>query len=316
MNPLEHLTRNQIAAFSAGSLAASESRSIGGHLIRCVECRSLLPYPNPAQVWAAITTEREVNEIQQTVSSTSSDRADSKWFVGLFGKRNRLAWAGGMLLLAFSLAGLLIMSASNGGNAENEVVRTFQLENPIPAPNGNQATELNAGLPDSGTDTPVKGVNSISKDREGAKTRRNADSRAAAATDSRTTRAINRNISPTRGSITPCAVGRTIEMELGSQKSDLILRWKRVRNAAKYHLYVSDDNEILIDEFETDQDTSYVLKKPLDPSKGYKWKIVITLENGQKLYADAQKFTAEDFQSSFNGYKTKARSNTRCLANE
>ncbi|MCZ2391556.1 MAG: hypothetical protein LC113_10820 [Acidobacteria bacterium] len=104
-------------------------------------------------------------------------------------------------------------------------------------------------------------------------------------------------------------------MELGSQKSDLILRWKRVRNAAKYHLYVSDDNEILIDEFETDQDTSYILKKPLDPSKAYKWKIVITLENGEKLYADAQKFTAKDFQSSFNTYRGKARTNTRCLAN-
>ena len=105
-------------------------------------------------------------------------------------------------------------------------------------------------------------------------------------------------------------------MELGSQKSDLILRWKRVPKAAKYHLYVSDDNEILIDEFETEQDTSYVLKKRLDPSKSYKWKIVITLENGERLYADAQKFSAKDFQSSFNGYKTKARSNTRCLTIE
>src|SRR5690606_1941754 len=135
-----------------------------------------------------------------------------------------------------------------------------------------QANELNAGLPDTGTDSSVKGVNSISKDREGAKTRRKAVSRTTTATDSRTTRGINRNISPTRGSIPPCAVGRTIEMKLGSQKSDLILRWKRVRNAAKYHLYVSDDNEILVDEFETDRDTSYVLKKPLDASKAYKWR--------------------------------------------
>jgi len=273
----------------------------------------MLPIPDRAQVWTAITTEREVNEIQRTVSSPSADRADSKWFVGLFCKRNRLAWAGSMLLLAFSLAGLLIMSASNGENTENEVVRTFQLENPIPAPNGNQATELNAGLPDSGTDSPVKGVNSVSKDREGAKTRRKTDSRTTAATDNRTTRGMNRSISPTRGSITPCAVGRTIEMELGSHKSDLILRWRRVRNAAKYHLYVSDDNEILIDEFETDQDTSYVLKKPLDPSKAYKWKIVITLENGQVIVADSQKFTSEDIRSVQEKVSSKRqRSVTRC----
>ena len=221
-----------------------------------------------------------------------------------------------MLLLAFGLAGLLIVSASNGGNAENEVARTFELENPITAPNGNQATETNAGLPGiSGTGSGVKGVNSVSTDgkRVGGPRMTNSGT---TTTDSRTTGGIKRNISATRGSTTPCAVGRTIEMELGSSKTDLVLRWKRVPKAAKYHLFVSDDNEILIDEFETDQDTSYVLKKPLDPSKAYKWKIVITLENGQKLYADAQKFTANDFVSSFSGYRTKARSNTRCLANE
>lgn len=316
MNPSEHLTRNQIAAFSAGSLAAYESRSIGGHLIRCVECRSLLPFPNPAQVWTAITTERVISETEQGDNSPSLDSTHSQWFLGLFGKRHRLAWAGGMLLLAFSLAGLLITSGSNGENAENEVVRTFELQNPIPILNGDQANGINTGLPDnSGTDSGVKEVNSNSTGRERVEARRKTGSRTTTR-DTRTTGGINRKISPTRGSISPCVVGRMIEVELGSQKSDLILRWKRVRNATKYHLYVSDDNEILIDEFETDQDTSYVLKKPLDLSKGYKWKIVITLENGQKLYADAQKFTAKDFQSSFNGYKTKARSNMRCLANE
>lgn len=316
MNASEHLTRNQIAAFSAGSLAASESRSVGGHLIRCVECRNLLPLPNPAQVWTAITTEREIGETELGDNSPSSDSTYSQWFLGLLGNRNRLAWAASMLLIAFSLAGLLIMSGSNGGNAENDVASTFELENRIPAPNGNQATELNAGLPASSrTDSGVKGANPVSTDRERVEAPRKTNS-GTTMTDSRTTGGIKKNISPTRGSITPCAPGRTIDMELRSQKSDLVLRWKRVRNAARYHLYVSDDNEILIDEFETDQDTSYVLKKPLDPSKAYKWKIVITLENGQKLYADAQKFTAKDFVSSFSGYKTKARSNTRCLANE
>ena len=314
MNPSEHLTRNQIAAFSTGSLAESESRSIGGHLIRCVECRSLLPLPNPAQVWTAITTEREIGETEQRDKSPSSDSTYFQWFVGLLGNRNRLAWAASMLLIALSLAGLLIMSGSNGGNAENEVARTFELENPITASNRDQTDEMNNRTPaNSGTDSGVKEVNSVSTDRERVEAPKTNSG--TTATDSRTTSGIMRNISPTRGSTTPCAVGRTIDVELGSQKSDLVLRWKRVRNAARYHLYISDDNEILIDEFETDQDTSYVLKKLLDPSKAYKWKIVITLENGQKLYADAQKFTAKDFVSSFSGYKTKARSNTRCLAN-
>ena len=315
MNPSEHLTRNQIAAFSAGSLAASESRSIGGHLIRCVECRGLLPLPDPAQVWTAITTEREIDETEQRDSSLSSDSTYSQWFVGLLGNRNRLALASSILLIAFSLAGLWIMSSSNGGNAENEVARTFELENSITLPNSDQTDEMSNQFPaSSGTDSGIKEANSVSTDRERVEAHKTNSG--PTATDIRTTSGVKRNISTTRGSTAPCAVGRTIEMELGSQKSDLILKWKRVRNAAKYHLYVSDDNEILIDEFETDQDTSYVLKKPLDPSKAYKWKIVITLENGEKLYADAQKFTSKDFVSSFSGYRSKARSNTRCLANE
>lgn len=314
MNPSEHLTRNQIAAFRAGSLAASESRCIGGHLIRCVECRSLLPFPSRAQVWTAVTTEGDVGEIQKRDNSQLPDRTYSQWFVRLFG--HRLAWAGGVLLLAFSLAGLLIMNVSNGGNAENEVARTFELENPIPAPNGNQATEMNAVIPSVlGSESAVNEPNSTATDR-GPRGIRRKSTGPIRSTANQPTNTANRNISTTRGAIIPCTVGRTIEVELASSKTDLVLRWKPVLKATKYHLYVSDDNEILIDEFETDKDTSYVLKKPLDPSKAYKWKIVITLENGQKLYADAQKFSAKDFVSSFSGYKTKARSNTRCLANE
>lgn len=104
-------------------------------------------------------------------------------------------------------------------------------------------------------------------------------------------------------------------MELGTNKSDLVLRWKRVPRAAKYHLYISDDNEVLVNEFETDRDTSYVIKKPLGSAKSYKWKIVITLESGQKLYTEAQDFTAKDFLSYLREQKGKGRSNTRCLTN-
>ncbi len=314
MKTSEHITSNQIAAFSAGSLAASDSRTVGGHLIRCGECRSLLPIPDPTQVWTAINREHDFGELQRTRSLTSSKPPYPLTVVGLFGKRNRLAWAGGMLAIVVGLTVLFIFSVSNKQSNETEVARSFQVENSVPTPNPIQTNEMNTVVTsNSESDSDIK-TSSISKDREWPKHRRNLPSRTAAM-NVRTTSAAGRNIASTRGATEPCGVGGAIEVEIGSNKSDIVLRWKPVPKAARYHLFVSDDNEILVDEFETDRATSYVLKKPLDPAKSYNWKIVITLESGQKLYAEARKFSAKDFQSYFSSYKNKARSNTRCLAN-
>jgi hypothetical protein len=309
MKTSDHVTRHQIAAFGAGSLAAGDSRTVGGHLIRCGECRSMLPIPGPAQVWSAVTSEHEFVEPRDTRSFYSQT------VVGLFSKRNRLAFAGGMLAVVVGLTTLFIFSISNQQGVESEVARSYELETTVPASTHNQSSQVNAAvLPGSESDSEVQGTNSNSTDRWSPKYLRKPNSRSAA-TDSRMTSRVQKNIAHTRGAAVPCTVGRTIEVELGSNKSDLVLKWKPVPKAAKYHLYVSDDNEVLVDEFETDRDTSYVLKKALDPARSYKWKIVITLESGEKLYVGAQKFTNKDFQSYFSGHKSKARSNTRCLAN-
>ncbi len=313
MKTSEHVTSNQIAAFSAGSLAASDSRTLGGHLIRCGECRSLLPIPDPTQVWTAINSEHDFDELLGTRSLRPSKRPYRLTVVGLFGKRNRLAWAGGMMAIVVGLTVLFILGVSNKQINETDVVRSFEPENPVPTSNPIQANEMNTEVTSSaGSDSDIREKSSISKNRESPKPRRNVHSRTAA-TDIRTTSGAGRNIASTRGATEPCGVGGAIEVELGSNKSDILLRWKPVPKAAKYHLYVSDDNEILVDEFETDQDTSYVLKKPLDPSKAYKWKIVITLENGQVIVADSQKFTPEDIRSVQKKVSSKRqRSVTRC----
>lgn len=220
-----------------------------------------------------------------------------------------------MLAIVVGLTALFILSISNKQSVETEIARSFELENPVPAPYHNQPNEMNPAVPGtSGGDSSLQKTNSNSKDRPTPKDRRDVHSRTAS-TGTRTTGGVNKNISSTRGSTEPCSVGKIIEVELGTNKSDLILRWKRVPRAAKYHLYISDDNEVLVDEFETDRDTSYVIKKPLGSAKSYKWKIVITLESGQKLYTDAQDFTTKDFQSYLREQKGKGRSNTRCLTN-
>ena len=313
MKTSEHLTSNQIAAFGAGALALTDSRTVGGHLIQCAECRSLLPVPDPARVWTAVSRERDFGESSQTLSSSSSRESYAKTLIGFFDKRNRLAWAGGLLAIVVSFAALLIFSSSNERGVETDVARSFEFESPglVPVPDHGLPNELNPGS--SEIDSDGKETKAVSTNLKSRDTRSKSAERSIP-TNSRTSNGMNRNISSTRGAITPCTIWKTIEVELRTNKTDLVLRWKRVPKAAKYHLYISDDNEVLVDEFETDQETSYVLKKQLDPTKSYKWKIVVTLEDGQKLFVDAPKFTARDFRSSLSEYK-KSKSNTRCVVN-
>lgn len=317
MKTSDHLTRNQIEAFGTGALAASDSRVIGGHLIRCVKCRSLLPFPNVARVLDAITSESDLSqETQKRDDPAGTERAFEGVFAGIFGKRNRLAWAGSMLVVVVSLGAMIIVSVWSERNVRTEVARSFELENPIPGQNNNLPNEKNAHAAENpGSDSTGKSPSSRKSD-GGSRDRQEKPAAPATSGVKRPPSSSNRNILTTRGAITPCTLGKAMDVEVDSKNTDLVLRWKPVPKATKYHLYISDDSEVLIDEFETDAETVYVLRKPLHPTKAYKWKIVITLEDGQNLYVSSQKFSTKDFRSSVSGYKRKARLSTRCLANE
>ena len=106
-------------------------------------------------------------------------------------------------------------------------------------------------------------------------------------------------------------------MEFGSNNNKaVVFRWTKVPNAIKYHLYISDDDEILIDEYETGQDTSYILKKSLDPAKTYKWKVIITLDDGQTKSGTSQKFTVKDVLQNQKKMTGKKKSDIRCSENK
>ena len=99
-------------------------------------------------------------------------------------------------------------------------------------------------------------------------------------------------------------------------KIKFVFKWKKVQNAAKYHLYISDEDEILIDEYETEAETTFVLKKRLNPLKTYMWKIIVTLENGKKMIGTSQKFTVRNFQTNQNRFEKRKDSVVRCSATE
>lgn len=319
MNPSEHLTRNQIAASSAGSLAASESRSIGGHLIRCAECRALLPLPDHKKFWNALMGEDGSQELRANDELPSPIPAYIRALVGFFSRPGGLAWSGGALVVILGLALVLLFSTSNESSVESEVAKSFEIETPTSVPSHDQAEGPNVVFPDHAdrSNLEVQQPDRVSTEQRSPGRRPKQDPKGSNDNPRAAARLVNRDVSSTRGAVSKCGTERTFEMELGYDETDLVLKWRPVPNAAKYHLYVSDDEEILIDEFETENATSYLLKKQLDPKKSYKWKVIITLENGQVIVADSQKFTSEDIRSVQKRLSNKKqRSVTRCSGNQ
>lgn len=273
MNPSEHLTDIQIAAFTARRLPERESREIGSHLLGCINCRGLLPLPNPKEFWTAVLSGHD-SERSKTDRTAVWVQSYFHEFVELFSKPSSLAWSTGSMVVILSLTLLILFTVSKESGVESDVAKTIEIENPISG-GADQTEEPRIVLPqppesdDRQSKPPPSGLSvgpqfpnrSDSRPTEDLRTARRRRAPA---------RSVDTNISSTRGAMSKCGIERTFEMHLGSAESDLELRWETVPNAAKYHLYISDDDEILIDEFETEIDTSYTLKKTLDPNKGYK----------------------------------------------
>lgn len=318
MNASEHLTRNHIKAYSAGSLAASETRSVGGHLIRCVECRGLLQLPDAEKFWSAVMGDVRSQELQANDKSAESVPTHSPAIGRFFARPSNLAWGGAALVVILGLALVLLFSASNEPGVESEVARSFESESPISLPRHDEAVKLNVVLPDhaNGTSRKDQPPSRVSTEPRSPGRRQAEASKSLNDKRGGTAGAKNR-VSPTRGAASKCGTERTFEMELGYDETHLVLKWRPVPNAAKYHLFVSDDEEILIDEFETESATSYLLKQQLDSKKSYKWKVMITLKSGQVIAADSQKFTSEDIRSVQRKRSSRRqRSVTRCSGNQ
>jgi hypothetical protein len=299
MNAFEHLNSSQIAGYYSGKLANGETREVGRHLLRCSVCCGQLPVPALDGFWAALNTEQDV-----IGSSSPSRQSFYQPHIEFLSNYRRLAWRTVAFLVLLSMSLFIWLGISKQGTGESEIARSFDSQNP------------NIALGRDGTNEP--GVSPPARTTED-KLRPSGQKRDSLANPQKkqvngTPWNTGRNlaISPTRGPDSKCADEAALEMELEPIGNGLLLKWRKFPNAAKYHLYVSDDDEILIDEFETVKDTSYILNKPLDPNKSYRWKIIITLENGQTVSADSRRFTSKDFQSIQNPFGKRRKAETRC----
>lgn len=317
MNNFKHLTQNQIFAYADDSLSEPESNEIGRHLIQCAVCRKSLPAPSVEQFWAAIMNERETEDNPTAEESEYSRMSVFSFFPAFFSQPGSLLLSGGALIALLSFSALIWFSV---GNSEREISQSFATDTveaaikqniPLPAPS------LQSDSQSSILDARPKTAVSTTKSVKTVPPKQNSGGVPQKISSQPSERKLpaDKNVSATRGVLPKCEDGQSFESQAVVNGEKVVLNWEKVPNAAKYHLYISDEDEILIDEFETTEATSYVLKKLLDAGKVYKWKIIVTLENGKTVVGESQRFTVKDLQSKQKKTGNRRSSAIRCSMN-
>ena len=323
MNIAEHLTENQLSDYFQDSLEKKRKHEIGRHLLQCDFCLKRMPSPTPEQFWAALMTENDVNEVNSDITNVSPRLG----FVSeLFTFPKVLTWSAGGLAIVLIFMVLMWFSVAIPSNEEKEVAQVFDTE--IAELKQNETIEgnipqkdLTSKPNDSTTSSEPNRAIVISKPENVDLQSRNRSLSTENNLSQQSKKIIPSkklaNISLTRGVTAKCSDEIPVEMDFVTGKESTVFRWSKVPNAVKYNFYISDDEEILIDEYETEQETSYVMKKSLDAAKSYKWKVIVTLENGNTTVGASQKFTVGDIQQNKKKKSEKKRkSEVRCAENK
>jgi hypothetical protein len=326
MKEREHLTKNQIIGYRAGTFDAPRTSEIGRHLLKCETCRRQLPPPTFDDFWNAVMSERETEQTSASEELEQLRHSGFSAFPKIFGRLGGLAWSGGALMVLFIFALLLWFNAGRELNQENEIAQTFNINatesNPAQIESGEQILPLKNSRDDqiSSSDSNLP---AISKSSQPNARQNNSNSLLRENTSRNSARVMKKdapnNVSSTRGgggTAADCGGELTVKTEIGLGGEAVTLKWKKVLNAVKYQLYISDDEEILIDEYETERETSYTLTKPLDASRTYRWKVVVTTEDGKTIAGDSQKFTVKNLPSKRSKSAKKEKSLIRCSQND
>lgn len=297
MTNFKHLTKIELSEFSNGSLETNESNDVGRHLLNCADCRERLPMPSVERFWSAVMTESEIEEDNYSEKADYSLLSALSFIPRFFKQPNGWALSCCALFLVICFSALLWL---NKDDSAREISQTFEIENP--APDINQEFPIPVLNSRTESESPGRGSNPVvtvptpkMPQINSAKTnlKSSADKDLKPSFDDKNS--SGKNISSTRGVLPKCENGQDFETETVSDNEKIILKWKKIPNAAQYHLFVSDENEILIDEFESAEATSYALRNPLDSGKVYRWKIVVTLENGETVVGEAQEITVKNY---------------------
>jgi len=279
----EHLHISEIALFRNGPFSREEAREATRHLLICRDCRDLLPKPSPEEFLKYVLLEQDNN----SEKLNSSSRHNGGFFSFLDGFRPMLQPIAVVALLMIVTAGLSFMILFEPSASTDE--------NLVASVKDNQLTDSDQILPVPGHEIyQPSNSNRIgdSKSEAGLTNRRQAiKPEKPKGKPLQVPASSTRVETQTRSVDGPCSFNESISLETSVSDDGIRLTWNKVTNAAKYSVYISDLEEKLIDQFETDDETSYVSGANFERGIVYKWRLVITLNSGKTIVGDSQNFS-------------------------
>ena len=272
-----HLSAAEVAMFREESLS-SRSIETGRHLLICKECRAKLP---------SVTTQEFRNcVLDSEVVNNGKVKLASSLFPNVRLPRLSVARAAVFAGFAALLITGLYMARLRSGLMESE---------PIIAKNETPSVQLESVPPGSRSvmEPPSAAsqqpVSNEPEKKDEYSERRQAPKRTGLSPGRKQVgKAPAIQTAETRGDENPCSGGATVSLESNTNGKEIFLKWNPVKGAASYDIYISDLDENLIDHFESDSQTQYRSIVELEPERTYRWKLIITLSNGNKIVGPPQ----------------------------
>ena len=314
MTDFKHLNQPELLVYSQGLLKKSEMDEIGNHLLFCPQCRERLPMPSVERFWSIIMMDEETIEIKGKEESEVSSVFSFSKNMPFLRFQTGLLWSGGLLIIIFCFSFLLWLNLEDStgevaGTFGNEGVVESKFELPIATPTNENRGSSTPAKPDLVKPGSKVAQMNVTKQKI---VQNNLNLKKSEGKPSQK----QEKFSTTRGLNGTCQEEKSIGLEFSTNLENFVFKWKKVPKATKYHLYISDDEEVLIEEYETPDETTFILKKPLDPLKTYKWKIIVSLGDGNKVIGASQKFTVKNFQAYQVKPEKRKNAEVRCLPNQ
>ena len=252
---------------------SSRSIEIGRHLLTCKECRAKLPSVTP----------QEFRNCILGADSTRLDESEPKYRFfdfPVFSFARVTAFAGFAILLS---AGLYFVGVQRFDRPETNVARSDNRA----VPSGVDLMPVTSANPTTGRneDSPVKNAGDPKRD---PRLKSHLPKASQRNVEGVTASGPNVQHAETRGSENPCSGGATITIESTSDGKEVFLRWNSVKGAESYDIYISDLDENLVDHFESKSQTYYRSTVKFDSAQSYRWKLIITLKNGNRIVGPPQ----------------------------
>lgn len=272
-----HLSAAEVAIFREESLS-SRSIEIGRHLLICKECRAKLPSVTTQEFRNCVLDPEVLNDAKETFTSR----------LLLYVRLPRLSVARAGVFAGFAillLAGLYLVRVQSG-SMDSEPMLAKNQTAPVQSESAPPASRSVIDPPSAASQHPIS--NEPEKKDEYSE-RRQAPKRIIQTPGRKpVAKAPAIQTTETRGDENPCSGGATVSLESNTNGKEIFLKWNPVKGATSYDIYISDLDENLIDHFESDSQTQYRSTVELEPERTYRWKLIITLGNGNKIVGPPQ----------------------------